>query len=62
MRNDGRGEQRVEPLERHHVLAEFDVGVGLEKLAAFRRVIVFVARHELHLNARALAQDAAVFG
>ena len=62
MRNDGRTEQRVEPLERHHVLAELDVGVGFEKLAALRRVIIFVARDEFHLDARALAQDAAVFG
>lgn len=62
VRDDGRGEQRVEPLEGHHVLAELDVGVGLEKLAAFRRVIELVARDELHVNARALAQDPAVLG
>ena len=62
VRDDGRGEQRVQPLERHHVLAELNVGVGLEKLAAFRRVIEFVARHELHVNARAFAQNAAVLG
>ncbi|MGO8680191.1 MAG: PAS domain S-box protein [Limisphaerales bacterium] len=62
MRNDGRSEQCVEPLECHHVLAEFDVGVGLEKFTALLRVIIFVARHELHLNVCAFAEDAAVFG
>ena len=62
MRNDRCVEQRVEPLKGHHVLAELDIGVGLEKLAALGRVIKFVARHELDLDARAFAEDAAVFG
>jgi hypothetical protein len=45
-----------------HVLAKLDVGVGLEKLAAFRRVIKFFPRHQLDADAFALAQNPPVLG
>ncbi|MDE3099796.1 MAG: hypothetical protein KGJ88_10005 [Verrucomicrobiota bacterium] len=62
MGDDGGGEQGVQPLKRHHVLAELDVGVGFEELAAFGGVIVLGAREQFDPNAFALAQNAAVFG
>jgi len=62
VRYDRRGKQRIQPLVTHHVLAELDVGVGLEKRPALRRVIKLRARHELHLDARAFAKNPAVLG
>src|SRR6266540_227422 len=62
MGNDRRSKKSVEALETHDIFAESNVGVGFEKLAALRRVIVFVARNQLHFDAFTFAQYAAVFG
>ena len=58
---NGEAKKRIQPLVGHHVLAEFDVGVSFVELAAFGGVIKFGARHEPRLDARAFAENAAVF-
>src|ERR1041385_8758053 len=61
VRCDFAAEERIEPIIGHDVLAEFDVGVVLEKLPASRVVVELGARNEGYGDAFTRAQTPPVF-